>query len=551
MLVADREAKMLSFGVSNLRRLKLVPPVELKPITILVGRNSSGKSTFLRTFPLLRQSLMTRTSSPVLWYGDLVDFGSFDTSVTDNASSEPISFSFVMDELSVEGPRSRYRRQSQEPPTYKGVHFDVSISGSGDRTRISRLFIRCTSPKVSYEIIVGEGSTVASIRLNGVDKLELVRPLKLRITPGTLLPELSVVPVEGKKPSETLQQSYYYYYPGPSEFIESIKQLLAPYLKRLSADWQNRFAAELLILGPSNKKVFKDQLGSMGPKSWRVFAAEISSSDRREIFPKLQDLLSIAALPYILASIRTHLRSIITSTLYIGPARARSERYYRYQDLAVSEIDPDGKNFPMFLNSLSHTQIAQLSRWIEGLFGYGLSVSRQSGGGHMSIDLVAKGVNSNIVDNGYGVSQILPVLGQIWWARNRSASGSFGPAAPAFLTQGPSLSLLAIEQPELHLHPAHQALLADALVGELNSNSSKVKETSNRIHFLVETHSETLLNRLGELIAMGRILHSDIQVILFEAIDEESRITDVRTSSFGELGELENWPYGFFQPSVK
>jgi hypothetical protein len=72
----------------------------------------------------------------------------------------------------------------------------------------------------------------------------------------------------------------------------------------------------------------------------------------------------------------------------------------------------------------------------------------------------------------------------------------------------------------------------------------------NRIHFLVETHSETLLNRLGELIGKGRILHSDIQVILFEATDDNSRITDVRTSSFGELGELENWPYGFFQPSV-
>jgi hypothetical protein len=387
---------MLSFGVSNLRRLKFVPPIELKPITILVGRNSSGKSTFLRTLPLLRQSLMTRTSSPVLWYGDLVDFGSFDISVTDNASSEPISFSFVMDELNVEGPRFRYRpsRASQESPTYKGVHFDVSISGSGDRVRISRMFIRCDAPKVSYEIFVGEDSNVASIKLNGKDTFELIKSLKLRITPGTLLPELSVVPAEGKKQSEKLRQSYLYH-PEPSEFAEPVEQLLAPYLKRLSADWQARFAAQLIILGPINKKKFRDELGSVGPKSWKAFASEISSSDRREIFPKLQDLLSIATLPHILANIRTHLRSIITSTLYIGPARARSERYYRYQDLAVSEIDPDGKNFPMFLNSLSHAQIAQLSRWIEDLFGYGLSVSRQSGGGHMSIDLVAKGVCSS------------------------------------------------------------------------------------------------------------------------------------------------------------
>ncbi|WP_445954446.1 AAA family ATPase [Thauera sp. SDU_THAU2] len=55
-----------------------------------------------------------------------------------------------------------------------------------------------------------------------------------------------------------------------------------------------------------------------------------------------------------------------------------------------------------------------------------------------------------------GYRKFLPVLGQIWWARNRTVSRN---------SRTP-LALLAIEQPELHLHPAHQALLADALVGE-------------------------------------------------------------------------------------
>jgi predicted ATPase len=157
----------------------------------------------------------------------------------------------------------------------------------------------------------------------------------------------------------------------------------------------------------------------------------------------------------------------------------------------------------------------------------------------MSINLIAKGVKSNIVDTGYGISQILPVLGQIWWARsklNRSPAGRSG------------LALLAIEQPELHLHPGHQALLADALVGEVADGSAR---NSSQIHFLVETHSETLLNRLGELIAQKRIPHTDVQVVLFEALDDDVRLTDVRTSSFNESGELLDWPYGFFQPTVK
>ncbi len=56
---------------------------------------------------------------------------------------------------------------------------------------------------------------------------------------------------------------------------------------------------------------------------------------------------------------------IFRGVVYIGPARSRSERYYRYQELAVSEIDPDGTNFPMFLNSLYPSQIEGFSDWVK------------------------------------------------------------------------------------------------------------------------------------------------------------------------------------------
>jgi predicted ATPase len=173
------------------------------------------------------------------------------------------------------------------------------------------------------------------------------------------------------------------------------------------------------------------------------------------------------------------------------------------------------------------------------LFGYGVSVQRE--GGHISINLVAKGNISNIVDTGYGVSQILPVLGQIWWARSR-------PPLPA--SRRAEVSLLAIEQPELHLHPAHQALLADALVGEVGLSPEQYPPSGPRIHFLVETHSETLVNRLGELIHAGRLNHADVQIVLFEPDPSGEHTTSVRTSSFDESGALVNWPYGFFQPPL-
>ena len=538
---------MLSFGVSNLRRLKLVPPIEVKPITILVGRNSSGKSSFLRAFPLLRQSLMTRTSSPILWYGDLVDFGSFDISVSDNSLVEPISFSFVIDKLTPDETRAFYWRSGLlhargvlEHTVFSGVHFDLSIVRAGERTRISRILVRIDEPKLSYEIFVDEDSKVISLKLNGNEVSDLLKPIKFQISPATLLPEMSVIPDETKK--KITQTKRAYFYREPPELAVPIKNLLSPHLKRMKEQLVDEFVSELLSLSAFDKKTIKKRVGSHGPKIWQRLIDDIYGKDRYGLYQKLHDMLSIAALSGILSQIRSYLSAVIASTLYIGPARARSERYYRYQDLAVSEIDPDGKNFPMFLNSLAPYQIGQLSEWIEGLFGYGLTVSRQSGGGHMSIDLVTKGAKSNIVDTGYGVSQILPVLGQIWWARTRLRQSADSP---------PPLALIAIEQPELHLHPAHQALLADALVGELSSRTVTATNADSRIHFLIETHSEALVNRMGELIAKGKILHSDVQVILFEAIDDDARLTDVRTSNFGPAGDLINWPYGFFQPTVK
>lgn len=71
-----------SVGIKNLRSLKQVEDIEIKPITILVGANSSGKSTFLRSFPLFTQSIMKPLRGSISWFDDsLVDFGDYDTAL--------------------------------------------------------------------------------------------------------------------------------------------------------------------------------------------------------------------------------------------------------------------------------------------------------------------------------------------------------------------------------------------------------------------------------------------------------------------------------------
>ena len=247
-------------------------------------------------------------------------------------------------------------------------------------------------------------------------------------------------------------------------------------------------------------------------------------------------MIALGRLPSILRLVTASIYETFSSTLYIGPARAKSDRYYRYQDLNVSEIDPDGENFAMFLNSLHSREISAFSDWVRSLFGYGVKISQSSG--HISIQLQYGADLVNVVDTGYGVSQILPVLGQIWWANERAGLRRLSGRPRA-------LQIIAIEQPELHLHPAHQALLADAFVGAL----SQADKRSKTLSLVVETHSEMLVNRLGSLIAQGRLPPSSAQVVLFEDDPEGENVTRCSIATFGRDGDLRNWPYGFFLPN--
>ncbi|CNE42740.1 AAA family ATPase [Yersinia intermedia] len=89
-----------SIGVRNLRSFRKKTTIDIKPLTIFVGRNSSGKSSLIRTFPLLRQSLEANTMGPILWFGRFVDFGTFAEAVSSvdstSGSTKPseIEFSF-------------------------------------------------------------------------------------------------------------------------------------------------------------------------------------------------------------------------------------------------------------------------------------------------------------------------------------------------------------------------------------------------------------------------------------------------------------------------
>ena len=116
---------------------------------------------------------------------------------------------------------------------------------------------------------------------------------------------------------------------------------------------------------------------------------------------------------------------------------------------------------------------------------------------------------------GVGVSQALPVL--------------------VMALAAPPGSVLLLEQPELHLHPAVQQRLADFLLACAGSGRQVI----------VETHSDHLVTRLRRRIAEapGDELVDSVAVVLAERDAAGTRLYRLPTNRYGGLDE---WPEGFF-----
>ena len=91
--------------LKNIRSLKDTGKIELAPLTILLGKNSSGKSTFLRMFPLFKQSWNNKNVGALALYGDFVDFGDFDSIKSTDTKDDFIAIWFDVDIPQDHAPR--------------------------------------------------------------------------------------------------------------------------------------------------------------------------------------------------------------------------------------------------------------------------------------------------------------------------------------------------------------------------------------------------------------------------------------------------------------
>jgi hypothetical protein len=262
-----------------------------------------------------------------------------------------------------------------------------------------------------------------------------------------------------------------------------------------------------------------------GWAEWFLFAStKIEQERTRKIRERPPD--SVAEF----ITITSPLRNPDSRPQAFAPVRSRPRRTY---DPVTDIPDPEGQHIPMMLARLlgdSRKEGAELRQALNefgetsGLFS-GIHIHRLgSEGDPFQVYVKTSGPPRNLIDVGYGVSQVLPILVEI-------------------LTRPPQSTFL-IQQPEVHLHPRAQAALA-SLFARL------VKERGCRL--IIETHSDYFIDRLRMDVRDGKHLSPDeVSLLYFELGKNGSTIYPIRFDNLGNvLGAPPSYRRFFLQEELR
>ena len=245
--------------------------------------------------------------------------------------------------------------------------------------------------------------------------------------------------------------------------------------------------------------------------------------DQAKTYHQNADLLSYLEFSY---------EKLIDSIFYLGPLREYPKREYAWSGSRPIDVGSRGERVvDALLAAKNNDEKRQLgfkkrlkpfeeiiAHWLKELgliHSFNVSeLAEHSNLYKVQVQKTAKSTPVLITDVGFGVSQLLPVLVLLYYV--------------------PVGSIVLLEQPEIHLHPAVQTGLADVIINVVKTRNVQV---------IVESHSEHLLRRLQLRVAEDEIKPDDIELYFCENKAGASVLNPLIIDIFGNI---ENWPQNFF-----
>jgi hypothetical protein len=571
--------------IENFKGIKEPVNIAFKPITLLFGKNSAGKSSIIHGLDYARQIFVQNDVDPFNLRHERgnLDLGTFENIAYNNDLSHPIIFKYHLsfDEEPFMGFTSPILNiDSNHSLDEEGALLHISkgesqlmMLGNKIKTAVVKIIIkwneRLKKPYItSYQFSANDALLFQIYHADDRDDRTLLSFYENPILPSYVLDAFRKetgthkILDDGKK----FQESKERYDKGEISYHEwEVLKIMENDKKNATIRWieykDHAYCngKELFFEELRQKSDLPDPNGTLlfdSPNGWWN-ENYIDSED--DTF--LLDLVST----YVSTPVRA-LRKIFELSHHIGPIRELPQR---------DHIRCDEKSFLRWLTGIAAYDflldidtpdelVDKMNEWLSSKnhfdSGYKIDIKRfkkmdcdsrlmeifktntvtetdfneiQSEIDNLpevksfNIVDISRGIRLSMQDVGTGISQILPILAGVL---------------------GLDTYILSIEQPELHIHPAMQAEMGDLFIHSINQDGPNL---------IIETHSEHIMLRILRRIRETcegentefKITPDDIAVY---SVINDRQITDAILIPVTEEGEfLIPWPNGFFPERAK
>lgn len=516
---------LTSITLENFKGIGSPVRIPLKPITLMFGPNSSGKSTIIQAIHYAREILERNNVNPdrTQLGGSSIDLGGFRSLVHNHDLSLPIILRFDLDLTDIDLPDYTMWARYMLPGDYMNEQApDISAEVHSAYVELTVMWSNLEQRPITRSYHVGINAEPMVRTTASFDQKQFTLEVNLR---------------------NTLFVQWF----GGEEDFELFKAD-----KSETTNWCELRTTELTDAVPYSwdRPLYIDDSTFMGAENFSLYLAQLMLGPGQILQNQLQSFRYLGPIRRIPA--RNHQPMLTPDPSRWADGTAAWDALYRRDD---------------------DTLIIELYHWMSERLktGYAISVDEfreipltSSLGAALTtntllddiddisqefekfptrkrLSITCEDKNETEVqpaDVGVGISQVLPVL---------------------VLALDSWHSILAIEQPELHLHPAMQAELADlfiqSAVGQIYIEAAG--KTANQ--FLIETHSEHLILRLLRRIRETtedtldspefRLAPSDLQVIYLRRESEGVKAYSLEVTPDGEFAD--KWPDGFFPERAK
>jgi len=568
-----------SISIKNFKSLGDWNEIPIRPITLIFGKNSAGKSSVLHSILWLRDILPLGNIN-LRWLSksaDFVDLGYLNEFLYKSPSqkSDSIGFriklkdnkkiakEFLKDQILntleklIQENQEIDENLSAEKPVLELLQRAKHQLSQGENQLFEKMFAVNGFDMLELEV---EFDLAESLKRKKTTKITPKPNIKIKIndkpffsfarldkqTPSVLeepfgdsqeeLPEYQMTP--GEQFDELFDNLYFSLFTNDykqahfkSESIAKIKMRAAKELET-RLEWKpiNTLGFGFKIFA---KKAYRARFRGIGSYAKMENEPKIKILPSQRIFGRIQE----EAIYFFFNLFRYSFRTLFRKLSYLAAYRKYPARFSFDQQYIDKIFDPYGGESVQSIVD-NPVDLKLLSRAC-GKLGSNFEVKTKA----LFASILGKGIRFihlknnkelSFRDIGFGWSQVFPVLSEI---------------------VSDESSLLMIEQPELHLHPKAQSDLMEIIVDQIiDRRPIKIKdrykkELDLRNPMILEAHSEQMVIRLLRLISEKRLGPDDVSILYIKHDGEKSVIEKILINEQGDIGN--QWPGGFFESAYK